>query len=172
MDVLPALIVAAVVVLIGGLSWLGRRSEHRDPAHPDRIRMPRFVLWIGVAGLPPMLAILLVAPGSDDPAMTIVPLLMIGALAYLIALYLNWYVVLETDRFTFRSAIGRVHTVRHDDVDRVRLVRQYNATRKILRAADGTRFSINPGTFDVSPLLRALHERGWDLTVARRGPRT
>ena len=168
MDVLSALILFGVALLVGGLSGLGRRSEHRDPAHPDRIRMPRFVLWIGVAGLPPMLAILLAAPGSDDPAMTLVPLLVSAVFLFLILLYVNWFLVLERDGFTFRTALGRVRTIRYDDVTHVRTFRQYNATQLNLRSADGTRFSINPGRFPVSPLLGALHERGWDLTVVRR----
>ena len=91
MDVLPWLILAAVAAMIGGVSWHGRRSEHRDEAHPERVRMPRYVVWIGIGGLPPLLLILLASPGSGDPAMTIVPLLLIGVFASLILIFVNWY---------------------------------------------------------------------------------
>ncbi len=170
MDVVSALVTAGIVALIAGLSWAGSRSARRDDAHPDRVRMPRVVLWIGVGGLPLMLIILAASFGSGDPAMTVVPLLLIGVFGFLILLYANWWLVLEPNRLTFRTALGRVRTIRYVDVTHVRVVRRYNATQLSLRAADGTRFSINPGTFDVSPLLQALQEQGWDLSVRRWRP--
>jgi hypothetical protein len=166
-DPLAALILAGVALVVGGLTWLARRTARRHAEHPERMLMPRVVLWVGVAGVPPMLLILLAAPGSGDPAMTIVPLLMLGVLAFLILLYANWYLVVEAHQLTFRSALGRVRTIRYDEITRVRVVRRYGTTRLDVRAAHGTRFSINPGTFDVSPLLRALAERGWDLSSPR-----
>jgi hypothetical protein len=162
-----ALILAGVALAVGALGRLARRTARRDAEHPERVLMPRVMLWVGIAGLPVMLLILLAAPGSGDPAMTIVPLLMTGVFAFLILLYVNWYLVVEAHQLTFRSALGRVRTIRYDDVTRVRVVRRYGATRLDIRAADGTRFGINPGTFDVSPLMRALVARGWDLSTPR-----
>ena len=78
---------------------------------------------------------------------------------------MNWYLVLEPHQLSFRNALGSVRTIRYDDITRARLGRQYNATRLTVGASDGTRFSVNPGTFDVSPLLKAPHDR----TQALRG---
>ncbi len=58
--------------------------------------------------------------------------------------------------------------MRYADITRARLIRQRNSTRLAVRASDGTRFGINPGTFDVSPLLKALYEQGWDLSSRSR----
>jgi hypothetical protein len=167
-EIVPALILAGVAVVVGGLTSLARRSEHRDAEHPERVRMPRVVLWVGIGGVPPMLLILLAAPGSGDPAMTIVPLLLIGVFAYLLLLYANWYLVVGPSRLTFRTALGRVRTIRYEDITRARLVRRYGTTRLDVRDSGGTRFSVNPGTFDVGPLLKSLHERDFEL-AARPG---
>jgi hypothetical protein len=134
----------------------------------ERIRMPRFVLWAGVAGLPVMGVILLASIGSGDPAMTIVPLLLSAVFLFLIALYVNWYLVPGPDGFTFRSALGRVRTIRYDEVVHARVGVEFRTLRLTIRAADGTRFAANPATIDVNPLVRALRERGWDLATGRR----
>ena len=169
MDLLPGLLLAGVAALVGVLSWLVRRSDRRDEAHPERVRMPRAVLWIGVIGLAVMLLVALASIGSGDAAMTVVPLLIGAVMVFLILLYANWYLVVEPHQLTFRSALGRVRTIRYDEITDVRLVRRYNQTQLRIRAGDGTRFSINPGNFDVGLLLKGLNERGWDLSGARSG---
>lgn len=88
-------------------------------------------------------------------------------MAFLILLYVNWYLVVGPHQLTFHSALGRVRTIRYDDVTPARLVRRGNATQPTIRDAGGTRFSINPGTFDVGPLLEGLRDRGWDLSGQR-----
>jgi hypothetical protein len=165
-DLLPTLLLAGVALVIGALSWLARRSERRDGTHPERMRMPRVVLWVGAGGLALMAIVALASIGSGDAAMTIVPLLVGGVMAFLILLYVNWYLVVEPHQLTLRGALGRVRTIRYDDITRARLVRRGNATQLTIRDAEGTRFSISLGTFDVGPLLRGLRERGWDLSSA------
>jgi hypothetical protein len=61
-----------------------------------------------------MLLIVAASPGSGDPAMTIVPLLLC-------------------------------------------------AVQLKIRSAHGARFSVNPATINISPLTRALRERGFEV---------
>lgn len=139
-----------------------RDNPHRDPVHPERVRMPRATMWIGLAliGLGVLIPVLLYSPVLQETS-DLIGTIVVGALVGLaglwtLVLYLRWYMVMEPDRVRFRSWWGPEKTIRFRDIASHKVVTSYRQPYLKVRSVDGTTLRVSPNAYDTSPLQRAI----------------
>ena len=151
--------VALAVLVVTGLSIYARKRPNRARNLPGGVRLPRFVAFVGwlfaVVG-----AVLCLAALEDDApvGMQVTAVLVLaGGLLFLVG-YRNWYIVIGTDELTYRTFFGVTRTVRYHEVASYTISHQHGVPVLTLRAVDGSRFSLNPRTFDVAALLAGIDD--------------
>ncbi|MDO5494263.1 MAG: hypothetical protein Q4G64_00950 [bacterium] len=156
--ILLALITAVLTV---GLAFILRRvsarmrqNPNRTKGHPERLRMPRFMLWTGIFILVIMGLLLLVAFTREDSevAMKVIPYLIGLGGVFLIAQYVNWYLVVREDHLVFRNVFGQVRTIWYRDI----VDHRFSNGALTVTTEDGTKFRVAPQSYDVTPLLKSL----------------
>lgn len=152
--------IAVVLVAIAGLfgAWY-RRHPNRSRANPRRVRMPRFMAWVGV-GLVLLGLVFGATTAVADPE-DVVPLrvftvaAIIGGLLFIV-LYVRWFVEMREDHMVVRGIVGSERVIWFRDIVNYRFSGTPSAPTVTIRSLDGTRFSANYRTFDLSPLLQAI----------------
>lgn len=158
-------LVIAVLLLLAGViaaPWARRfrANPHRASGHPERLRQPRAVGWIGAGQI--VLGVVLaatsemVAPEGGAWMLVLAGALVVAVGAWMVMLYARWYLVLRKDSFTFRDSLGRVRTVRYQDIAEYRARVHRGHRYWTIRSRDGVRVSLSRRIFDLAPLERAI----------------
>ncbi len=153
---------ALVTVVAFGAATTLRNREHPNRAkeNPQRIRMPRFVPFVGLAIVGCGLAALYSSIAHPEPDKILSTRLGATALFAIGTLFLwayrNWFVDVRPDRVSFRRFGRRVKTIRYSDIVRYR-VEDGNGSRSLMvRSGDGTVLHLNITLFDATPLLQHI----------------
>lgn len=156
--ILGSLAIGGLLYLVGRVSGRIRRRPHRARAHPERLRMPRFMLWIGifVVALMGLVIVAAFTTADPDPMMKVIPGLMLLVGVFLILTYANWYLVVREDHLVFRDFLRRVREVWYRDIVRYAWGGNANSPTLTVWTEHGTKFTVNPRAYDVTPLLRSL----------------
>ncbi|UWF77625.1 MULTISPECIES: hypothetical protein [Microbacterium] len=167
--VLKLAIVLVVLALIALLVWNGRTHPNRAKDFPDRIRMPRLVAVIGwllvAVGILMGLAAFTAGDASeavDDRGLLPMRIAAVAILAggvLLVLLYRNWYVAPDADAVRFRTLLGREKRIAYADIVEYRMRTMGGRPNLRIRSVDGTRLTLNPAMFDMSPLFAAMEFR-------------
>ena len=153
-------LVLLAVLAVTGLSIYARKHPNRANGVPGGVRLPRFVAFVGwlfvvVGGL-----MCVVAFGDDvEVGMQVAAVAIVaGGLLFLVG-YRNWYIVIGEDELTYRTFSGVTRTVRYHEVASYKVSHQHGQPVLTLRTVDGSRFSLNPRTFDVTELLAGIDDQ-------------
>ena len=156
---LRAGIVALAVLVVTGLSVYARRHPNRAGGMPGGVRLPRFVAVVGWLFVVVGGVMCLAALGDDVPVgMQVAAVLIVGGGLLFLVGYRNWYIVIGTDEVTYRTFFGFTRTVRYHEVASYSITQQHGVPVLTLRAVDGSRFTLNPRTFDVTALLTGIDD--------------
>ncbi|WP_424937256.1 MULTISPECIES: hypothetical protein [Bacteria] len=155
-----ALIVLAVILAIG-VAWWARKRPNRSAAHPDRVRMPRIVIVVGVllvtVGLLLGLSAFTAPGGGADltPMKIAAVVVFIGGALSLLA-YRNWYVAPRADEVAFRSVLGRERVIAYADIAEHRMSMSNGQPMLRIRSSSGAKLGVNIRMYDMTPLLMAI----------------
>lgn len=156
---ITALVAALVVGVLGFVFAWNRTNPNRSRSDPQRVRMPRFMAGFGVVMMLLAVVFALVLPRADAtdrlPMAVFTVLFVVGGGLFLL-LYVNWYLIVRGDHLVFRGLLTGERTIWYRDIVRYSLHGTRAAPLVTIRAADGTKFTTNYRTFDVTPLLRAI----------------
>lgn len=155
------LLVAVLVGLIGlVIAVLAGRYPNRSKRHPQRVRMPRIVLVLGLLVIAIGLWFGLTAGEARyPPGMRIASILLIvGGLVALVA-YACWYVEPGPDAIRSRTVFGRTRSVVYAEISSYRFS-VLNGQRFVsVASVNGDLLSLSTTKYDVSSLLAAIEFR-------------
>lgn len=155
---LKLVLITCVMLGVTGIGWWARTHPNRSKENPDQVRLPKAVPIVGwlfiCVGL--LLGLLIFASsGMPLGAQIAAVAIFAGGLAF-VAMYRNFYVDSRAHEVAFRTAFGTEHVVPYSDIARYSLLKSRGQQILTITSIHGAKLSINIGTFDVGPLLRAI----------------
>lgn len=157
-DFLEFVLLTAVTLSVTALAWWARKHPNQAKEHPERVRMPKVIAFLGWVftgvGLLLCVASWTSSGGALGARLTCVGFVLVG-LAFL-AGYRNFYVAPRQYEVAFRTVFGREHVVPYRDIAKYHVTVGRGQRILTIRSVHGPRLSVNIRTFDVSPLLRAI----------------
>lgn len=167
----------AIVILSVVYARRLRRNPHRAKEHSRVQRQPRLFL-VAIAAILFLGVILMSVPLFADDltaanriALPIAGAISLASAAGMILFYVNWGLVVGPDQVWVRTAIGRVKTIRYDQIGAHRFYFQNGHRMLKLKGADGTILHLSASHFQLGPLLDylALIEESEDTVSGGRG---
>ena len=157
-------IVLFAVVLASSVGLWSTRRPKRDRMTPEAIRQPRFMAVAGWLVAPVGLLLMLSATaGPVDPAdrmpMLIIGLVLFATAAFLVASYVNRYIVIRDDEIIQRTTFRQLRTIRYDNIYKCRKLRNGPVPLLKLWGHDGVVIRFQASASDASPVLAALRQR-------------
>lgn len=157
-------IVLFAVVLASSVGQWSTRRPKRDRMNPEAIRLPKVLAVAGWLVAPVGLLLVLSAiAGTSDPEdrmpMLIIGILLLATAAFLVATYLNSYIVIRDDEIIQRTILRRLRTIRYDNIDKCRRLRNGPVPLLKLWGYDGVVIRFQASASDASPVLAALKRR-------------
>lgn len=173
---LKLVLITCIMLGVTGIGWWARTHPNRSKENPEQVRLPKavpIVGWLFICVGLLMGLLVLASPGMPLGAQIAAAAIFAGGLAF-VAMYRNFYVDPRAHEVAFRTAFGMEHVVPYSDIARYSLFRSRGQQILTIKSIHGAKLSINIGTFDVRPLLRAIEYHQvtgrWPASVGAAGP--
>lgn len=133
------------------------RKVNRDRRHPERIRMPKLVLWTGAGMF--FFGIVVVAVSIWGEQDYPIPGIVIGSLFALLVgapslfAYKNFWYSIDPEGVSFRLAFSGEKRIRFVDIVSKQVVQREKGDVLRMQDSHGTRFQISAPFFDTLPIL-------------------
>lgn len=160
-------------------SWVVSHPN-KSRANPGRLRMPKFIVFVGwlfvaVGGFFFFISVveLLTGHAERSPVGGVITCSLIWVCGLLfVGMYRNFYVHPKTLKVDFRTIWGKEKSIAYENIVAVKRFSASNGRTHIsIKAADGTKLSLDPGMYDLSLMFAYLeaanqsqqHDRGRQL---------
>lgn len=155
---LKIIITTATTLAIAAIAWHARKYPNRSKDYPERVRMTKFVPFIGwlficvgfLMGLGS-----LAAPGNPLGMQIASAAIILGGAAFVV-MYRNFYVAASTYEVAFRSIRGKDHLIRYRDIVHYQAQMMKGQQFLTIKSVHGPKLSLNISAYDMTPLLRAI----------------
>lgn len=158
---LEAALNIAMTLAIAALAWWARRYPNRAKDYPERVRMPKFIAFIGWLFVVVGLLMGTWAFGSSEGPLGArigSSAILAGGIAF-IAMYRNFYIVTGPYEVVFRSVLGKEQVIRYREIVHYSVAPLRGQQFLDVRSVHGVKLSMNISAYDLSPLLRAIDYR-------------
>ncbi|MCC3265136.1 hypothetical protein [Arthrobacter gengyunqii] len=150
-----------MTLAIAALAWWARKFPNRAKDYPERVRMPKFIAFIGwlfvVVGLLIGIWAFTWPEGPLDARIASAAILAAGI--GFIAMYRNFYMVTGPYQVVFRSVLGKEQVIHYREIVHYSVYRLRGQQFVDVRSVHGVKLSMNTTAYDLRPLLRAIDYR-------------
>ena len=155
---LEATLNIAMTLAIAALAWWARKFPNRSKDYPERVRMPKFIPFLGwlfvAVGL--LMGLLAFSTSEDRLGIGISSAAVLAGGITFIAMYRNFYVAAAKYEVVFRSVLGKEHVLPYREIVHYQVSPLRGQQFLEVRNANGVKLSLNISAYDPGPLLRAI----------------